>query len=160
MKKNLLGAFIVLVMLAATNSSFCVPNSLPGYEKILTSFIDSYTKSDYKKLNDILSDDACVKIPRAEKVIIQRKSSLVDEMREEKGTMQACTSKYEVIAHTDAIVIARVDFQYENFKEQNFVTLEKNDNKEWKITQICKVFQNTDKPVAPLGNNSMSAKIN
>jgi len=107
-----------------------------------------------------LSDDACVKIPRAEKVIVQHKSSLVNEMREEKGIVQACTSKYEIIAHSDALVIARVDFQYENFKQHNFVILEKNDDKEWKITQVCKVFQNTDKPVEPSTNNNISAKVN
>ena len=147
-------------MLGTTNSSFSGPNSKPGYEKILLDFIDSYTKADYKKLDGILSDDACVKIPRAEKVIIQNKSSLVDEMREDKGTVQACTSKYEIIAYSDAIVIARVDFQYENFKEQNFLTLEKNDTKEWKITLVCKVFQGTNKLVEPSVNNNISAKIN
>jgi len=160
MKKNLLVALMIMVLAATTNNGFSVPNSIPSYEKILLQFIDSYTKSDYKKLDEILSDDACVKIPRAEKVIVQHKSSLVNEMREEKGIVQACTSKYEIIAHSDALVIARVDFQYENFKQHNFVILEKNDDKEWKITQVCKVFQNTDKPVEPSTNNNISAKVN
>lgn len=160
MKKNLLVAFTIMVLLATTNNGFSVPNSVPSYEKIILAFIDSYTKSDYKKLDEILSDDASIKIPRAETVIVQHKSSLISQMREEKGIVQACTSKYEIIAHSDAIVIARVDFQYENFKQHNFVVLEKNDDKEWKITQVYKVFQNNDKSVEPSTNNNISAKVN
>jgi hypothetical protein len=57
-----------------------------------------------------------------------------------------CEAKYEVLAKSDALVIARVDFNYENTIQHNYLTLEKNIDKEWKITQVCKVFDDKDAP--------------
>jgi len=49
-----------------------------------------------------------------------------------------------VLAKSDALVIARVDFNYENTIQHNFLILEKNIDKEWKITQVCKVFDDKE----------------
>lgn len=145
MKNKLLVVCMIVGLLATTNSSFSKTYKAPTYETVIDDYIDSYMTSNVKKLDKVLSDDVRVKMPRAEKVIVQYKADLLDRMKAD-GTKQDCTSEYEVIAKSDALIIARVDFQYANFKQQNFITMEKNDNNEWKITQVCKIFKNNDTP--------------
>jgi hypothetical protein len=149
MKNKLLVACMVLVSLATANSSYAVEISSKGsnYEAVIGDFIDSFMNSNYKKLDQVLGDNACVKIPRMEKVIMQGRASLIDRMKEDNGIKQNCTNSYEVIAKSEALVVARIDFQYPNFKQQNYIVMEKNDDQQWKITQVCKFSKNNDKPV-------------
>ncbi len=151
MKSKLLVVCMIVGLVATANSGYSKHPNVSGYVAVISDYIDSYTNSDYKKLNKVLSDDACVKIPRADKVLIQNKASLIAQMRVD-ASVQQCTSKYEVIAKSDAIVMARVDFQYENFTQQNFIILERNEDKEWKITQVCKIFQSKTKAANPTDN--------
>ena len=72
---------------------------------------------------------------------MQSKSNLVDQMKNDKGIKQNCDSKYEVLAKSDAMVIARIDFKYDNCTQHDFLIIEKNDDREWKITQVCKMFE-------------------
>jgi hypothetical protein len=158
MKNKLLVACMIVILSATTNLKVSAGESKPGYETVINDYIDSYMRSDYKKLKHILSDDATVKIPRAEKVIVQNKNSLVENMRADQGTIQQCSNKYQVISSSSALVIARVDFLYTNFDQQNFIVLEKDDNQEWKITEICKIFQDkVDHQSVP---QNISAKVN
>lgn len=143
MKNKLLVVCMIIGLLATTNSSFSATHKVPTYETVIDDYIDSYVNSDFRKLNKILSDEAHVKMPRAEKVIVQNKSDLIERMKAD-ATKQDCTSEYEVIAKSDAIILARVDFQYANFKQQNYLTIEKDDNNQWKITQVCKMFKNNE----------------
>lgn len=153
MKNKILVVCMILVSLATASSGYAKDNGkVSNYEAVIGDFIDSFMNSNYKKLDNVLSDNACVKIPRAEKVIVQDRSSLVSKMREESGTKQNCSSSYQVIAKSDAIVIARVDFQYPGFKQQNFIVMEKNDDQQWKITQVCKLSVNNNKHMAPMQN--------
>lgn len=150
MKNKFLVVCMIVGLLATTNSSFSKTHNspAPAYETVIDDYIDSYMTSNFKKLDKVLSDDVRVKMPRAEKVIVQYKADLLDRMKAD-GTKQDCTSEYELIAKSDALIIARVDFQYTNFKQQNFITMEKNDNNEWKITQVCKIFKNNDATGSP-----------
>jgi hypothetical protein len=159
MKSKLLVICVIVALAITTNSSYAkVPPVVSNYEAVIGDYITSYMNSDSKKLKKILSDDACVKIPRAEAVIVQHKANLVDQMRID-AVKQTCTSKYEIIVKSDALVIARVDFEYANFKQQNYITLEKNEDKEWKITQICKFFPANDKSqVSGTGDATASVK--
>jgi len=143
MKNKLLVACMIVVLLATTTSSFSNTYKAPTYENVIDDYIDSYMTSNFKKLDKVLSEDVRVKMPRAEKVIVQYKADLLERMKAD-ATKQDCKSEYEVIAKSDALIIARVDFQYANFKQQNYITIEKNDNNEWKITQVCKIFKNND----------------
>jgi hypothetical protein len=143
MKNKLLVVCMVIGLLATTNSSFSKNYKAPTYETVIDDYIDSYITANVKKLDKVLSEDVCIKMPRAEKVIVQYKADLLDRMKAD-ATKQDCTSEYEVIAKSDALIIARVDFQYANFKQQNFITIEKNENNEWKITQVCRIFKNND----------------
>jgi hypothetical protein len=67
-------------------------------------------------------------------------------MKNTAGTQQNCQSNYEVLANSDALVIARVDFTYHDNIQHNYLIVEKNDNQEWKITQVCKMFDDIETP--------------
>ena len=116
------------------------------YNKTIRDFIDSHMNSNYKKLDAVMGEDASFKIPRGEVVIVQTKAKLVEQMQQIANVIQNCDAKYEVLAKSNALVIARVDFNYENTIQHNYLTLEKNADKEWKITQVCKVFDDKDAP--------------
>jgi hypothetical protein len=97
-------------------------------------------------LNKVLDENSTFKIPRGEKVILQNKLSLIDAMKNEVGTKQNCESNYEVLAKSDALVIARVDFTYHDSIQHNYLIVEKNDSQQWKITQVCKMFDDIQTP--------------
>ena len=103
-----------------------------------------------------MDEHATLKIPRGEKVLIQEKDDLVSSMKKEAGTQQNCTSDYEVLAKSDALVIARVDFNYENCIQHHYLIIEKNTSQDWKITQVCKMFD--DIKIPENGSNSIAAK--
>lgn len=103
-----------------------------------------------------MSDNSVLKLPRGEKVLVQEKDDLVSMMKKDAGTQQNCQSNYEVLAKSDAMVIARVDFNYENCTQHDYLIIEKNDRHDWKITQVCKMFEDIK---TPLNNgNSVVAK--
>lgn len=95
-------------------------------------------------MNKILADGAALKLSRGEDLIVQPKESLVEFMDDAGKAVQNCQAKYEVLANGGAMVIARVDFDYENATQHNYLILEKNSGKEWKITQICKIINDRE----------------
>jgi len=127
-----------------------------GYTTVIRDFIDSHMTSNFKKLKSIMSDNSVLKIPRGEKVLVQEKDDLVSMMKKDAGTQQNCQSNYEVLAKSDAMVIARVDFNYENCTQHDYLIIEKNDKQDWKITQVCKLFEDIQAPLN--NNNSVVAK--
>ncbi|GGB09076.1 hypothetical protein GCM10011500_26080 [Mucilaginibacter rubeus] len=132
------------------------PAAETGYASVIRDFIDSHMTSNFKKLKSIMSDNSVLKLPRGEKVLVQEKDDLVSMMKKDAGTQQNCQSNYEVLAKSDAMVIARVDFNYENCTQHDYLIIEKNDRHDWKITQVCKMFEDIK---TPLNNgNSVVAK--
>ncbi|MEO3408077.1 hypothetical protein AAFN85_29455 [Mucilaginibacter sp. CAU 1740] len=154
MKRTLFLACIISLLSASLLNA-----STPGnrdYTSVIRDFIDSHMTTDVKKFKDIMDDRATLKIPRGEKVLVQEKDDLVNSMKGEAGTQQNCTSAYEVLAKSDALVIARVDFNYENTIQHHYLIIEKNANMDWKITQVCKMFDDIKMPEN--GNNSIAAR--
>jgi len=133
-------ACIIFILSAAASQASSGPKIAPGYDKVIKDFIESHMKSNHAKLETVLNDDANIKIPRGETVLVQNKSDIVAQMQQSEGVQQNCESAYEVLAKSDAIVIARVDFKYANCIQHNYIILEKNQDKEWKITEDCKIF--------------------
>lgn len=131
------------------------PGTDAGYNTVIRDFIDSHMNSNYKKLNNIMDENSTFKIPRGEKVIQQSKSSLIDAMKNVAGTKQNCESNFEVLAKSDALVIARIDFTYHDSIQHNYLIVEKNDNQQWKITQVYKMFDDIQ---APQGSGDVTAK--
>jgi hypothetical protein len=133
-------ACIILILSATALQANSGQKVAPGYDKVIKDFIESHMKSNHSKLENVLNDEANIKIPRGETVLVQNKSDIVAQMQQSEGVQQNCESTYEVLAKSDAIVIARVDFKYANCIQHNYLILEKNQDKEWKITEDCKIF--------------------
>lgn len=154
MKNKFLLACIVGLLSAST--MYGRPVTEMGYTTVIRDFIDSHMTSNFKKLKSIMSDNSVLKIPRGEKVLGQEKDDLVSMMKKDAGTQQNCQSSYEVLAKSDAMVIARVDFNYENCSQHDYLIIEKNDKQDWKITQVCKMFEDIKTPLT--NDNSVVAK--
>ena len=155
MNKKLLVACIISLLSATATFAYTGPKSDGDYKTVINDFIDSHMNSNYKKLSNILDDNSSLKIPRGNKVIKQDKSSLVESLKSNAGIQQNCESNYEVLAKSDALVIARVDFSYHNTIQHNYLTVEKDDNEQWKITQVYKMFDDNE---APGNNEPVTAK--
>ena len=141
MRSKILMAGMILGLFAAVNTSYAVDKTPKGYSAVIDNFIDGYMTGDYKKLDKILSDDASIKIPRADAVLVHSRDNMLEQMKKAGNTNQNCESKYEVLDKSEAMIVAKVDFKYAEFTQHNYIVLEKNDNKEWKITQVCKFFE-------------------
>jgi Putative lumazine-binding len=144
MKITIFKACLVGILTAFSITTYAADPATGDYNKVVKDYIDSHMNANYKNLNKVMSDDATFKIPRAENVIVQTKSDIVNEMKKEGALKQNCGADYEVIAKSSALVMVRVDFNYDNCIQQNFLTLEKNADKQWKITQVCKIFNDKD----------------
>lgn len=150
MKNKFLVVCIMSLLSATATLAYTGPTTEAGYTAVIRDFIDSHMNSNYKKLNKVLDENSTFKIPRGEKVIQQNKESLIEAMKSNAGTQQNCQSNYEVLAKSDALVIARVDFSYQNNIQHNYLVVEKDDKQEWKITQVYKMFDDIEMP----GNNT------
>jgi len=131
----------LILLLSVTTKMYGAtpPNTGINFENVIKDFITCHIKSDFRKFNVILDDEVCLKIPRGEKVSVNGKSSLIDFMKTCVGLSQGCKSNYVVTGESSAMVFARVDFEYADWVQHNYIVLEKNPEKEWKITQICKI---------------------
>ena len=154
MKKILLVA-CVISLLSASVLNARTPDT-KDYNNVIHQFIDSQMNTDFVKLRAIMDEHATLKMPRGQKVLIQEKDDLVNIMKKDAGTQQNCSSNYEVLAKSDALVIARVDFNYENCIQHQYLIIEKNVSQDWKITQVCKFFE--DVKISENSNNSLAAK--
>ncbi|MES2276673.1 MAG: nuclear transport factor 2 family protein [Bacteroidota bacterium] len=147
MKNKFLLVCMILGSFAAVNKSYALDGGIaPSYKDVINNYIDGYMTGNYKKLDKVLSDDANVKIPRADVVLTHSKNSLMEQLKKDGAVKQNCESKYEVLDKSDAMIVAKVDFKYGDFTQHNYLVLEKDENKEWKITQVCKFFQDNVKP--------------
>ena len=143
MKITIFKAYLIGILAAFSITTSAAPIA-DDYNKIVKDYIDSHMDANYKKLKKIMNDDATFKIPREEKVIIQTKSDIVHQMKSQGGTKQNCQASYEVVAKSNALVMVRVDFCYDNCVQQNFLILEKDDDKQWKISQVYKIFNDKE----------------
>lgn len=134
---------MIVILTAFSISAYSGPIA-GDYDRVVKEYIDSHMNGNYKILKKILNSDATFRIPRAEKVIVQSKPDIVDAMKTEGGVKQNCEVKYEVVAKSSALVMVRVDFCYDNCVQQNFLVLEKNDDQEWKIAQVYKIFNDKE----------------
>jgi hypothetical protein len=147
---------VFLISLLATLSVKIYAKTVPdSFDQVVSDYIDCHMNYNYRKLDRIMNDDAAFKIPRAEKVIILTKSDMMGEMKTNKGVKQNCEASFLVVAKSSAMAMVRVDFNYENCTQQNYLVLEKNADKEWKITQIYKIFNDKEPGTAPkiIANN-------
>jgi Putative lumazine-binding len=143
MKITILKACLIGILAASSISAYSGPIA-GDYDKIVKEYIDSHMNGNYKILKKIMNNDATFKIPRAEKVITQSEPDVVDAMKQGGGIKQNCKASYEVVTKSSALVMVRVDFYYDNCVQQNFLVLEKDEDKQWKIAQVYKIFNDKE----------------
>ncbi|MBB5395293.1 hypothetical protein [Mucilaginibacter sp. AK015] len=139
MKRKILIACLAWVLGAAVVYA-TPPREARLYDKVIQTFIESHMTSAYQKLNSILADDAVFKLSRGEQVLVQNKGALVDQMKQQKAVTQNCDYAYNILAESDAIVIAKVSFFYPDGVQENYLMLERDAQKQWKIANVYKMF--------------------
>jgi len=143
MKVTIFKVCLVGILAAFSMSAYSGPIS-GDYEKVVKEYITSHMNSDYKLLKKIMNDNAAFNVPRAENVLVQSKPDVVNNMKEVGESKQNCQATYEVVAKSNALVMVRVDFCYPNCTQQNFLVLEKDDSRQWKIAQVYKIFNDKE----------------
>jgi hypothetical protein len=136
---------VCLMVVLATLSVKTYGHTYTGdYTNTINAYIASYMNNDSKQMSKILADGACLKLSRGESLIVQPKQVLVSFMHESGKIVQNCGAKYVVIAKSGALVIACVCFDYANATQRIYLTLERNADKDWKITQVCKMIEDKE----------------
>ncbi|MEO6852092.1 MAG: nuclear transport factor 2 family protein [Mucilaginibacter sp.] len=146
-------ACIVIVLASLTIRSYGKPVN-GDFTSIINSYIKSYVNNDAKLMKTILADDATLKLSRGESLLVQQKDILIEFMQSSGKMVQNCQANYEVLSRSGALVIARVDLDYTNATQHIYLILEKNADKEWKITQVCKMID--DKEFVPTSKDLTS----
>ncbi len=109
---------------------------------VLKAYAESHINTDANMLEKILSADALMKFSKGNEVMSQSQSAIVKLMRQNQGIKQNCSTLVDVLASSDAMILARVNFVYEGFTIENYLTLEADKNQNWKITRINKFYNN------------------
>jgi hypothetical protein len=146
-KKNMKLKAIVMILLGIiiTSQAYAIEKEqlTKSHQSVLDCFMKSYLNTDYKLLKQVLSQDATFTTNRAETILNHKANEVLDFMKKNNGAVQGhCTIDSTILCKTDVLVIARVDVHYELFEgdQQNFVIMEKNKAKEWKITKVYKMY--------------------
>lgn len=106
---------------------------------LIDTYIHSFMHSNSKELKHVLDDDAVMKIPRSNGVVVETKPDLVREAQANEGTALSIAYEAKILSASKSIVLAKVTFKFNDFDEDLFITAEYRDD-HWKITQLIKMF--------------------
>jgi hypothetical protein len=143
MKNRKLMVCIIILLSTITIKSIAGPPA-EGSIAVIKSYINSYVNNDCKLMNKILADNAKLKLSRGETLLVESRETIVDFMRECGKMTLNCDSKYEVLSNNPSLVVACVDFDFQNATQHIYLVIEENSDKEWKITDICKIINDKD----------------
>lgn len=132
-----------MLLILIVNKSSAIENPKNDYQEVIEAYRDSFLNTDYKKLKKILDPNAVFGYNRAEKVIKYDALTFLNNMYKNQGMVQQdCEAKTVVITASSSQVIAQIDVNYLNFdnRQQHVITIEKDDEGKWKITNIFKYF--------------------
>ena len=132
--------FCAVLCAAITSSAFANNRPAPNVKTVINEFAESILDTDTDKLSRIMSSDALLKFTQGDGVQTQSQSSILKHMKLNKGSLQNCSARVEVLASSNAMVMAKVDFIYQDFIVENYLCLELDRNDNWKITRINKFF--------------------
>lgn len=127
-----------------STKSFAIYPPTQNVKTVIDEFAESHVNTDFNKLSKILSSDAVLKFSRGDEVLSQSQLSILKLMKQNEGIKQNCSTAVDIIASSNALVMAKVDFIYEDFTIENFLTLELDQAQKWKITRINKFFTETE----------------
>lgn len=113
----------------------------PKAKNVIDQFADSHINTDANKLAKVLSADAVMKYNKGSEVLSQNQAATIKLMKQNEGIKQNCKTNIEVLACNEAMVMAKVNFIYDDFTIENFLTLELDKHQNWKITRVNKFFK-------------------
>lgn len=113
----------------------------PKAKNVIDQFADSHINTDANKLAKVLSADAVMKYNKGSEVLSQNQAATIKLMKQNEGIKQNCKTNIEVLASNEAMVMAKVNFIYDDFTIENFLTLELDKYQNWKITRVNKFFK-------------------
>jgi hypothetical protein len=148
---------ILLLGITVANTILAAEKPTASHRSVINYYMDSYINSDYKKLKAVLSEDAVFTSNRDVRTIKHKAADVLSQMKKNEGVIQRdCNISSSIVSESDALVIARVDINYELFDgaQQNFVIIEKNKDGEWTITQVYKVFISSEGEAKRLASTS------
>lgn len=136
--------FCTVLCAALTTTAFAKNRPAPNVKNVINEFAESHVNTDAAKLVRILSNDAVLKFTKGEEVLSQSQISIMKIMKLNEGIKQNCSTTIDVIASSSAMAMAKVNFIYEDFVIENYLTLELDKSGNWKITRINKFFTDTE----------------
>jgi len=137
-----LKSMMLLTVLSAVLTSTAIGKNhpAPDVKKAINEFAESHINTDAAKLGRILSSEVVQKFSRGDEVLSQSQTSIMKLMKQNDGIIQNCTTNIDILANSSALVMAKVNFVYEDFVIENILTLELDKSGQWKITRINKFF--------------------
>lgn len=140
MKKRIL-MFLAILSIAVTtaNAEGVEPSRKVNVSRaanVIDAFIEAQVKGDASLFQQILADDMVMKVNRPTSINSHTKEDLLTYYKKNPSTLMNCRSNYEILSRSEASIMARIDFKFPTFVQQNFVSLEKDSTGSWKITQL------------------------
>lgn len=107
-----LKSFLLLTVLGTvlTSATFANTPLSAKAKNVLDVFAESHVNTDAKSLEKILGLDALIKFTRGNEVLSQGQSAVIKLMRQNQGIKQNCSTEFDVLASSDALVLAKVIF--------------------------------------------------
>ena len=103
---------------------------------VLEAYVEAHISNDAVLYNQILNDGAVLKVNRQDRVVQHTKKELINFYKKAGKLVLNCKANLEILSECDCIVLARVDFEFPEFVQHNYVQIEKGKNGHWKIMQI------------------------
>ena len=142
---NLKSILVCIALCAVVSTrSFAIYPIAQNVKIVIEQFAESHITTDFNKLSKILSSDAVLKFSRGGELLSQSQPSILKLMKQNQGINLNCSTTVDIIASSNALVMAKVNFIYENFAIENFLTLELDKTQNWKITRINQFFTNIE----------------
>lgn len=141
MKNKILTIFMLLILVA--NKSSATENPKNEYQEVIEAYQYCFLNTDYTKIKKILSPNLVYSYGRGEKMMKHSARAFLDNMYKNQGMVhQGCEAKATVIAASSSQAIAQIDINYLFFnnRQKHVITIEKDEEKKWKITSISKYF--------------------
>ena len=142
--KNL-KVLLLVAILGVASAVQAKPNN-SDYNTVINAFIDSRIHTDYKTMKSILSLEAVEKLPREKQIYKSTASDLLKIMKVNNGVEHSCTAEYKVLAESEGMIMAQIDFIYQDQIVSEFITMERSKEAEWKVTNINKFFKGLPAP--------------
>ena len=138
MKNTILVSLTVLCMVVLSASTDPVKGVTAKPALVIGAFIDAQMHNDAKLFNEILDDYALLNVSRGKEIVKFKKKQLVDFYKKIGYINLNCKAEYEILSQNDNVILSRVDFKFDHFLQQNFITIEKDKNDAWKIVNVSR----------------------